>query len=264
MLRTFTRPTAVLLMLAMALPLASCAGRGKTTKADTQYVARDVNTLYSLAKRRLDQGNYPMAAALFDEVERQHPYSVWARRAQLMSAFSYYAAKDHTKSIESARRFLSIHPGNKDAPYANYLIALNYYEQIKDVTRDQSITRQALDALGELVRRYPDTRYAADARLKIDLVRDHLAGKEMEIGRFHQRRAHWLASVSRFRTVVDEYQTTSHTPEALMRLTESYLALGIPEEARKAAAVLGANYPSSKWYQRAYSLVQKHAPAPAA
>jgi len=260
MLLKISRPIAAILVLAMALPLASCAG-GNKTRADTQYVARDVNTLYSLAKKRLDQGNYALAAALFDEVERQHPYSIWARRAQLMSAFSYYAAKDYTKSIESARRFLSIHPGNKDAPYAEYLIALGYYEQIKDVTRDQGTTRQALDALGELVRRYPNSRYAADARLKVDLVRDHLAGKEMEIGRFYQRRAQWLASVSRFRIVVDEYQTTSHAPEALMRLTESYLALGIPEEARKSAAVLGANYPSSKWYERAYSLVQKHAPA---
>ena len=260
MLLKISRPIAAILVLAMALPLVSCAGRNKT-RADTQYVARDVNTLYTLAKKRLDQGNYALAAALFDEVERQHPYSVWARRAQLMSAFSYYAAKDYTKSIESARRFLSIHPVNKDAPYAEYLIALAYYEQIKDVTRDQGTTRQALDALGELVRRYPNSRYAADARLKVDLVRDHLAGKEMEIGRFYQRRALWLASVSRFRTVIDEYQTTSHAPEALMRLTESYLALGIPEEARKSAAVLGANYPSSKWYERAYSLVQKHAPA---
>src|SRR5690606_16785523 len=137
-----------------------------------------------------------------------------------------------------------------DAPYAYYLIGLNYYEQIEDVTRDQSTTRQALVSLGELVRRYPNTRYASDARLKIDLVHDHLAGKEMEIGRFYQRRAQWLASVIRFRTVIDEYQTTSHTPEALMRLTESYLALGIPDEARKAAAVLGANYPNTKWYER--------------
>ncbi len=157
MLRSIARPLAPLLVVALILPLAACAGSGKRTRADTQYVARDVNTLYSLAKRRLDQGNYPVAAALFDEVERQHPYSVWARRAQLMSAFSYYAANDHTKSIEAARRFLSIHPGNRDAPYALYLIALNYYEQINDVTRDQAITRQALDSLGELVRRYPTT-----------------------------------------------------------------------------------------------------------
>ena len=262
MLSHHARPIAAALALSLLLPLGACA-TGKKTRADTQYVARDVNTLYSLARRRLDQGDYPAAAALFDEVERQHPYSVWARRAQLMSAFSYYAAKDYTKSTESARRFLSIHPGNRDAPYAYYLIALSYYEQIEDVTRDQSTTKQALASLGELVRRYPDTRYAADARLKVDLVRDHLAGKEMEIGRFYQRRSQWLASVMRFRTVVDEYQTTSHTPEALMRLTESYLALGIPEEARKAASVLGANYPNTKWYERAYSLVQKHAPAAA-
>lgn len=258
MLRNLTRPLAAVLLVAALVPLASCAGRSKT-RADTSYVARDVGTLYNAGKQRLDRGQYAVAAALFDEVERQHPYSVWARRAQLMSAFSYYLAKDHTKSTESARRFLAIHPGNKDAPYALYLVALNHYEQIEDVNRDQSISKQALDALGELVRRYPETRFAADARLKIDLVRDHLAGKEMEIGRFYQRRKQWLASVSRFRNVVDEYETTTHAPEALMRLTESYLALGIPEEAKKAAAVLGANYPGSKWYERAYELVQRHA-----
>jgi outer membrane protein assembly factor BamD len=256
----FPRPLALLILAAATLPMAGCAGLGggKKTSADTQYVARDVNTLYNSAKDRLDRRDYKTAAALFDEVERQHPYSIWARRAQLMSAFAYYAAQDHEKSIESARRFLAIHPGNKDAPYAHYLIGVNYYEQIEDVTRDQSSTRSALDSLGELIRRYPDTRFAADARVKSDLVRDHLAGKEMEIGRFYQRRAQWLASVSRFRMVVDEYQTTTHAPEALMRLTESYLALGVPEEARKSAAVLGANYPGSKWYERAYELVQKH------
>ena len=265
--RSFTRPVAAALMLGLIVTLPACAGRGKRTRADTQYVARDVATLYNLAKRRLEQGDYPTAAATFDEVERQHPYSIWARRAQLMSAFSYYAAKEYQKAIDSGRRFLTIHPGNRDAPYAYYLIALSYYEQITDVERDQTTTKQALDALGELVRRYPDTRYAADARLKIDLVRDHLAGKEMEVGRFYERRNQWLAAVTRFRTVVEDYQTTSHTPEALLRLTECYLALGVPEEARKAAAVLGRNYPNSKWYQRAYDLVQRHPPraiAPAA
>jgi outer membrane protein assembly factor BamD len=258
------RPLALVLIAALTVSLAGCGvfGGGGRTRADTRYVARDVNTLYNAAWQRMQDGNYAIAAALFDEVERQHPYSVWARRAQLMSAFCYYAANDHTKSIEAARRFLSIHPGNRDAPYALYLIALNYYEQISDVTRDQAVTRQALDSLGELVRRYPNTPYAEDARLKIDLVRDHLAGKEMEIGRFYQRRNQWLASVMRFRIVVDEYQTTSHAPEALMRLTESYLALGVPEEARRSAAVLGANYPGSRWYERAYQLVQRHAPGP--
>ena len=261
----FSRPLLLLAAGAGLLPLAACnTFGGGQTKADTRYVARDVNTLYNAAWTRLQNGRYQQAPLLFDAVERQHPYSVWARRAQLLSAFSYYAYGENTKSIESARRFLSIHPGNRDAPYALYLIALNYYEQISDVTRDQGITRQALDALGEVVRRYPESAYAADARVKLDLVNDHLAGKEMEIGRFYQRRRQWLASVSRFRQVVDQYQTTSHTPEALMRLTESYLALGVPEEARRAAAVLGANFPETEWYQRAYQLIQRHAPQAAA
>jgi outer membrane protein assembly factor BamD len=250
------RSVTVFAALAVLATVGGCARN--RTKSDTAFIARDVDTLYATAKDRLDRNQYKLAAALFDEVERQHPYSPWARRAQLMSAFSNYMGRDYTKSTESAQRFLSIHPGNRDAPYAYYLIALNYYEQISDVTRDQKITQQALDSLGELIRRYPDTRYAADARLKIDLVNDHLAGKEMEIGRFYQRRAQWLASVVRFRKVVDTYQSTTHTPEALLRLTESYLALGIPEEAKKSAAVLGANYPGSKWYERAYSLMQKN------
>jgi len=251
-----SKSVALIAALAVILPLAGCSRN--STKRDTAYVARDVDTLYTAAKDRLDRGQFKLAAALFDETERQHPYSVWARRAQLMSAFSYYMARDFTESTNSAQRFLSIHPGNRDAPYAYYLIALNYYEQITDVTRDQKITQQALDAMGELIRRYPTSRFAADARLKVDLIRDHLAGKEMEIGRFYERRAQWLATVIRFRTVVDKYDSTSHTPEALMRLTEAYLALGIPEEAKKAAAVLGTNYPGSKWYDRAFQLMQKH------
>lgn len=259
MLSPRSRTAALLALLAVSVPLAGCANRGKV-KSDASYVARDVNTLYNTAKQKLDAGNYRLAAAIFDEVERQHPYSVWARRAQLMSAFSYYVAKDYNESTSSAQRFLAIHPGNRDAPYAYYLIALNYYEQISDVTRDQKVTAQALDAFGELIRRYPNTRYASDGRLKIDLIRDHLAGKEMEIGRFQQRRGQWLASIIRFRKVIDDYQSTSHTPEALMRLTESYLALGTPEEAKKAAAVLGTNYAGTKWYDRAYELMQKHAP----
>lgn len=236
-----------------------CATSGGKTK-DTAYVARDVNTLYLVAKQRLDQGQARQAAALFDEVERQHPYSPWARRAQLMSAFSYYMARDYTKTIASAQRFLSIHPGNKDAPYAYYLIALSYYEQISDVTRDQRVTEQARQALTEVERRFPNTKYSRDARLKLDLVNDHLAGKEMNVGRYYQRSGMWLASTMRFRNVVDNYQTTSHSPEALYRLVESYLALGVQEEALKAAAVLGNNYSGSVWYNRAYELMNKHAP----
>ena len=205
-----TRIAALLLLPVILLPVAGCAG--KKVKGDTAYVARDVNTLYSLAKDRVDRGDYEVAAKLFDEVERQHPYSVWARRAQLMSAFSYYMAQKYPDAVSSAQRFLTIHPGNKDAPYANYLIAMSYYQQIEDVARDQRITQQASDSFNELIRRYPQSRYASDARLKLDLINDHLAGKEMEVGRFYQRSGNWLAAATRFRTVIDKYQTTTpHT-----------------------------------------------------
>ncbi len=258
---TLSRFALPLVAVAVILPAAGCA-RNKL-QGDTEYVARDVNTLYSLAKRLLDQRSYIRAALLFDEVERQHPYSIWARRAQLMSSFSYYMAQQYPDAISSAQRFLTIHPGNKDAPYANYLIAMSHYQQIEDVNRDQKITQSAADSFGELIRRYPQSRYAADARLKLDLINDHLAGKEMEVGRFYQRQGNWLAATIRFRTVIEKYQTTTHTPEALERLVESYLALGVPDEARKAAAVLGANYPGSEWYHRSYRLIQRHAPAAA-
>ena len=253
-----TRLAALVLLPLLLLPAAGCAG--KKVKSDTAYVARDVNTLYGLARERMERNDYDQSAALFAEVERQHPYSIWARRAQLMSSFSYYMAQKYTDAISSSQRFLTIHPGNEHAPYASYLIAMSYYQQIADVTRDQKITQQAQDAFNELVRRYPQSRYAADARLKLDLINDHLAGKEMEVGRFYQRSGQWLAAVGRFRAVVDKYQTTSHTPEALERLVETYLNLGMPGEASKAAAVLGANYPGSKWYDRSYKLIQRNVP----
>jgi len=254
---------ALTLVLLGGVALAGCAhNRGKSGKDSNRYVARDVDTLYNAAKERLDQYDYRTAAVLFDEVERQHPYSVWARRAELMSAFSYYAAHEYADSIQSAQRFLSIHPGNKDAAYAQYLIAVDYYEQIPDVDRDQKVTQQALDAMGELMRRYPDSVYSADARLKVDLINDHLAGKEMEIGRFYQRRGDWLASTTRFRKVIDSFQTSTHVPEALLRLTESYLEMGVLDEARRSAAVLGANYPGSPYYKRAFDLIQKKEAGP--
>ena len=261
-MRFFRLRSALAATLASTLLLAPAAHAAdsakKLAKENNRYVARDVETLYNAAKNQLDKKRFKIAAILFDEVERQHPYSIWARRAELMSAFSHYLAQDYTESIDSAQRFLSIHPGNKDAPYAMYLIGVDYYEQIGDVNRDQKTAQQALDAMGELIRRYPDSAYAADARLKTDLINDHLAGREMDIGRFYERRHEWLASTYRFRKVVDDYQTTSHVPEALLRLTEAYLELGVPEEARKSAAVLGANFPGSDWYQRAYGLLQKN------
>jgi outer membrane protein assembly factor BamD len=251
----FSRAAVILLACACALPLAGCA-TGKN-KSDTAYVAKDVSSLYGAAKRTMDSGDYVMAAKLFDEVERQHPYSAWARRAQLMSAFNYYLAQKYNESISSAQRFLTIHPGNAEAPYAQYLVGMSYYHQIPDVSRDQSATQRASDAFGELIRRYPNTRYATDARLKLDLIKDHLAGKEMEIGRFYQRSGQWLAATYRFRSVVDQYQTSSHTPEALERLVECYVALGIPEEAMETAAVLGRNYPDTYWYRQSLRLLIK-------
>lgn len=248
----FTRSIA--LGLAASLALGACASN--KGKKDQAYVARDVETLYLVAKDRLEKRQYQQAAAMFDEVERQHPYSVWARRAQLMSAFSYFVAKNYTESISSSQRFLSLHPGSREAAYAYYMIAVSYYEQISSVQKDQRTTQQAMDSLNELIRRYPNSDYAVDARLKIDLARDHLAGKEMEIGRYYQQQGLFLAAIIRFRTVVDQYDTTSHTPEALHRLVECYLALGLPEEARKTAAVLGSNYVGSKWYERSYALIK--------
>jgi outer membrane protein assembly factor BamD len=249
----FSRPAILLLACAAVVPLAACAHK---PKGDTAYVARDVSSLYGAAQRTMNTGDYQQAAKLFDEVERQHPYSVWARRAQLMSAFNYYLAEKYNDAISSAQRFLTIHPGNAEAAYAQYLISMSYYQQIADVTRDQAVTQQASDSFGELIRRYPDTRFAADARLKLDLIKDHLAGKEMEVGRFYQRSGQWLAATYRFRTVVDQYQTTSHVPEALERLVESYLALGIPTEAWESAAVLGKNYPETYWYRQSLRLLR--------
>ncbi len=244
---------ALLLACVCALPLAGCAHGG--SKSDTAYVARDVSSLYGAAQRTMQQGDYERAAKLFDEVERQHPYSIWARHAQVMGAFNYYLAEKYNDAISSGQRFLTIHPGSDEAPYAQYIVAMSYYEQIADVTRDQTVSQQANDAFSELIRRYPESRYAADARVKLDLLKDHLAGKDMEVGRFYQRSGQWLAATYRFRNVVDNFQTSSHTPEALERLVECYLALGIPDEAWKASAVLGRNYPETYWYRQSLRLL---------
>ncbi|WP_138379393.1 outer membrane protein assembly factor BamD [Luteithermobacter gelatinilyticus] len=240
--------TAVLVLL-----LAGCSGR------DTlQYKDRTVEEIYDWAMGYMEKGQYRYAAVAFDEVERQHPYSSWARRAQLMSAYAYYMANKYEEAILAAERFISLHPGNKDVAYAYYLVGISYYEQIADVRRDQKTTEQALAALAEVVRRFPQSEYARDARLKIDLAQDHLAGKEMEVGRFYQKTGEFMAAINRYKTVVEKYQTTSHVPEALHRMVEVYLSLGIIPEAQKAAAVLGYNYPKSKWYARSYDLMQQY------
>jgi len=240
----------------MFIALLAVAACGSKDKEDT-YIARDVEVIYNLAQDNLERKRYKIAAAAFDEVERQHPYSVWARRAQLMAAYSHYMSNSYDDSILASQRFLQLHPGNKSAPYAYYLIALCHYEQISDVGRDQESSLRAEKALMEVVRRYPETDYARDAKLKIDLTRDHLAGKDMEVGRFYMNRQEYLAAIIRFRNVIERYQTTSHTPEALHRLVESYLALGIDDEAKMAAAVLGHNFGGTKWYRYSYSLLKE-------
>ena len=238
-------------VLVAAAVLAGCSSN------DTpEYVERPVEELYNEAVDQVETEEYAEAAETFLEVERQHPYSIWATKAQLMSAFSYYSDGQYDDAILSADRFIQLHPGNRDIAYAYYLKALSYYEQITDVGRDQRITEQALQSLDDVVRRFPDSRYAGDARLKIDLTRDHLAGKEMEIGRYYHARENYLAAINRYRTVIEDFQTTTHVPEALLRLSEAYTALGIEPEARSNAAVLGHNFPGSDWYIDSYELVE--------
>ncbi len=224
--------------------------------ATSQYEEKGVEELYNDAMDALVAGRYLTAARNFDEVERQHPYSVWATRAQLMVSFAYYQANQYDDAVFAAQRFIQLHPGFEDVDYAYYLIAISYYERIVDVGRDQGMTEFALHSLDEVVRRFPDSEYSRDARLKIDLARDHLAGKEMNIGRYYLRQGQYLAAINRFRSVIETYQTTSHVPEALHRLAEAYLAVGVANEAQTAAAVLGYNFPGSEWYLDSYALLE--------
>ncbi len=233
----------------VTLVLAAC-GNDKPV-----YVERSVEDLYNEAMNNLEAGKYESAARSFDEVERQHPYSFWATRAQLMATYAYYMDNNYDQAILSADRFIQLHPGSRDVDYAYYLTAISYYEQISDVRRDQQLTEYAVDSLNEVLRRFPNSKYARDAQLKIDLTYDHLAGTEMSIGRFYLGRKQYLAAIKRFQIVVEDYQTTSHVPEALHRLTEAFLALGVTKEAQATAAVLGYNFPGSVWYRDSYALL---------
>ncbi len=243
---------ALILISAATLMVAGCA------KKDTPHLAyeeRPVELLYNAGAQRLDRRQWNQAVEYFREVERQHPYSEWSRRAILMTAYAHYMSNRYTDAIADADRFIALYPGNPSTPYAYYLKATCYFEQIVDVNRDQAATESAALALREVVRRFPNSEYAADARLKIDMVNDQLAGKEMTIGRYYLRNSDPIAAIGRFRTVVDKYQTTSHTPEALYRLVEAYLIVGLVDEAKKNAAVLGFNYPGDVWYSDAYRLM---------
>lgn len=250
-----TSKVAIVAALAVAAALGACQGNKK--KPQLAYVERPVDQLYATGAQRLDQRRWSEAVDYFEEVERQHPYSEWSRRAILMTAFAHYQGNQYEDAIAAADRFIQLYPGSPSAAYAYYLKSICYFEQIMDVQRDQGATQNALVSLRDIVRRYPNTDYAADARVKIDMVYDQLAGKEMAIGRWYLRENQPLAAIGRFKKVVDEYQTTTHTPEALYRLVEAYLTIGVTEEAKRNAAVLGYNYPGDRWYQDAYRLMER-------
>jgi outer membrane protein assembly factor BamD len=203
-----------------------------------------------------DKKDFKAAAKKFEEVDRQHPYSEWARKSLIMTAYAYYEGREYDEAITAAKRYVTLHPGSPDAAYAQYLIGSSYFDQIPDISRDQGRTERAVQALEEVARKFPNTEYAVSAKRKVDVARDNVAGKEMDIGRFYQGKHDYVGSINRFKVVVTQYQTTRHVEEALFRLTEVYMALGIPGEAQTAAAVLGHNFPDSRWYKDAYNLVK--------
>lgn len=220
------------------------------------YVEKPANDLYLKGYEDLLKNDYKDASEAFDEVERQHPYSEWATRGQLMSAYANYLNGDYDKSIATLDAFVQLHPGYQHIDYAYYLKSLSYYDRILAVTRDQKNTYEALKALSTVVKKFPDTKYGRDAQLKMDLVYDHLAGREMSVGRYYMKKGLYLAAINRFQTVIDAYQRTTHIPEALHRLVECYLAVGLKKEAQTVAAVLGHNFPGNEWYTDSYLILQ--------
>jgi outer membrane protein assembly factor BamD len=239
----------------LALAAAGCFGRGEKTEAEVEVAPPDL--LYNEALAHLEAGEARQAAKKFEEIDQQHPYSEYARRSTLMAAFVHFRRGEYQDAINDAERFVTLFPASPDAAYAQYIIGESYFRQIPDVTRDQDLSKKAMDAMADVVNKYPESEYANDARRKIGVARDQLAGKEMQIGRYYMERREYLAGVNRFKIVVEEYQTTRHVEEALLRLTEAYLALGIVPEAQTATAILGHNFPDSQWYQDSYRLLGK-------
>ena len=240
------------LMILIFLIVLSCSSK---KIEEIEYAEREVDEIYNSAMDLVNNEKFISAAEEFNEVERQHPYSIWATRAQIMSAYVKYKVQDYDMAIGAAQRYIDLHPGADDVDYAYYLIALCYYERINDVKRDQSYTVQALNSFKNLNNRFPNSIYIRDANLKIDLINDHLAGKEMDVGRTYLKLNNYIAAINRFKNVVDLYSKTSHLPEALARLTELYLYLGIYDQAKIYAAVLGHNYNNNKWYKYSYELL---------
>lgn len=252
-------PRKLLSHLALAglvlLTMSACSILGGSKKEKLAYVERPAENIYNSGMDYMEKNDLSKAKLFFQEVERQHPFSKWARRAMLMTAYANYLSADYEEAVSTAQRFISLHPGNESTPYAYYLTAMSYYDQIYDVGRDQATTTSAEAALQQVIRRYPESDYARDARLKLELTQDHLAGKEMAVGRYYLKENQHLAAIGRFKTVVSDFDTTSHVEEAMHRLVESYVSIGIIEEAKLVGSVLGYNYPNSEWYQDSYNLL---------
>lgn len=244
----------VIILLVTILAISACANTKNATKVDSNKSAEQI---YNEAMDLLMKKRYLKAATSFEQVELEHPYSKWAIKSKIMSAFAYYSKNKYSDAIIALERFIKLHPGNEEAPYAYYLLAICYYEQISDIGRDQSITEKAHNALQQLIKRFPSSKYANDARKKLKLTIDHLAGKEMEIGRYYQKQQKYIAAINRFNIVINNYEETTHIEEALYRLTETYTILGMDKEALANAKVLSFNYPKSKWYKKAYNLINK-------
>lgn len=253
----FKRFLLALPLLASLVLVSACSSDDEEDENDPVEPA---NVLYEKARKTFDERNYKESIKEFDEVERVHPYSEWAPRSQIMSAYASYRSRQYDDAILTLERFVKLHPGNESAPYAYYMIALCYYEQISDVGRDQGMTEKSLKSLRDVIKRFPDSEYARDSKLKLDLTIDHLAGKEMMVGIYYLERKEYISAANRFKAVIDKYQTTSHTPEALHRLVETYLLLGVRPEAERYAAVLGHNFPGSEWYRRSYNLLEGKEP----
>ncbi|WP_350334948.1 outer membrane protein assembly factor BamD [Coralliovum pocilloporae] len=234
--------------------LAACSSTEESLD-DLAFKDEPADRLYNEGLAALNSGDVSTAQKKFKDLDRQHPYSTWAKKSLVLSTYTNFQNARYDDAISSARRFITLYPGDEDAAYVQYLIGQSYFRQIPDVTRDQEMTAKALRAMRELVQRYPESDYTDDARQKVRVTLDQLAGKEMQVGRYYQERQEYIAAANRFKTVVSEYQTTRHVEEALLRLTETYLALGVVPEAQTAAAVLGHNFPDSEWYQRAYELL---------
>jgi len=249
-----TKKTSLILAAVMAIAVAGCSGKGKEAE-NVSLEGKSPEAIFNSGEALLSKRKAERAAVRFSEVERLYPYSEWAKRSVIMSAFAYHEADMYEESRSAAQRYLDFYPADDDAPYAQYLIALSFYDQIDNVSRDQGVTFQALQALKTTVERYPDSEYSTSALLKFDLALDHLAGKEMQIGRYYLKRGHYTAAINRFRFVVEDFQTTTHTPEALHRLVEAYLSLGLEADAQTAGAILGYNFQGSDWYKDSHVLL---------